>query len=326
MGAFQEAITTGELLAMCRRVFGEHIQVLHAVELGNGMYNTTYRVTLADRGSVILRVAPEAGRQFVSERELMRNEYASLPYLAPIASLMPRTLAADFTHELVGRDYLFQTCLGGVPAAEGLARYPRAAWAGFFRQMGSIARRIHDVRGARFGVVGGRGYLTWSAALLALFGELVEDTERIGVDAASLVGIASSAERDRGILDEIVEPRLLHGDLWIINVMVADPDEAEEPVITGVFDCDRTLWGDPEADWTIEMVTRKPGTERDAFWDTYGKLNATPEAVRRRQYYRARHLAAIRLEAFRLGKTDDLPRLTMELEAIAAGLKSRAGG
>lgn len=46
---------------------------------------------------MILRIVPEPGRQFSSERALMRNEYAS--YLAALGPLLPRVLAADFTHE-----------------------------------------------------------------------------------------------------------------------------------------------------------------------------------------------------------------------------------
>ncbi|MCX4808602.1 hypothetical protein OG594_44705 [Streptomyces sp. NBC_01214] len=40
----------------------------------------------------------------VSEAHLMRNEYASVPWLAPIADLMPKVLAADFTGTVIGRD------------------------------------------------------------------------------------------------------------------------------------------------------------------------------------------------------------------------------
>src|SRR5690242_17403934 len=109
-GAFQGGVGPADLAAMCRRAFGPAVGVTAAVELGGGMYNTTYRVELAT-GPVILRVGPEPHRQYRLERGLMRNEYASVPYLAPIADLMPRTLAADFTHQLIDRDYLFQTHL-----------------------------------------------------------------------------------------------------------------------------------------------------------------------------------------------------------------------
>ncbi|WP_406315792.1 hypothetical protein OHA77_02320 [Streptosporangium sp. NBC_01639] len=74
-----------------------------------------------------------------------------------------------------------------------------------------------------------------------------------------------------------------------------------------MFDCDRTSWGDPESDWTISMAGRRPGTERDAFWETYGPLSSTPGAALRSLFYRARHVGAVRLESHRLGKSTDVP-------------------
>lgn len=65
---------------------------------GDFRWERVHRIDLADREEpIVLRVVPVAGRQFHSERELMRAEYASVPWLAPIADLMPRVLAVDFT-------------------------------------------------------------------------------------------------------------------------------------------------------------------------------------------------------------------------------------
>lgn len=95
-------------------------------ELGGGRYNTTYRIDLAgQREPVVLRAASAPDRQFHSEPELMRNEYASVPWLAPIAPLMPRVLGADWSHETIGRDWMIQSILPGTPAPELLGSYPR---------------------------------------------------------------------------------------------------------------------------------------------------------------------------------------------------------
>ncbi|MGW6462136.1 phosphotransferase family protein [Streptomyces sp. NPDC055078] len=111
------------------------------------MYNNVCRVGLAGRDRpVILRVVPEEARQFRSERRLMRNEYGSVPWLAVIAPLMPHVIAADWSHEVIGRDWMIQTHLDGVPAPEHLGTYPRPAWPVLFRQMGAIARSVHEVR------------------------------------------------------------------------------------------------------------------------------------------------------------------------------------
>ncbi|MFI2303880.1 hypothetical protein ACH5AL_34380 [Actinacidiphila glaucinigra] len=87
----------------------------------------------------------------------MRNEYASVPWLSVIAPLMPRVIAADWSHEVIGRDWMIQTLLDGSPASgpHGLIAYPRPAWRSFFRQMGAIAKKVHAVRGPHFGPVAG---------------------------------------------------------------------------------------------------------------------------------------------------------------------------
>ncbi|MEU8927681.1 aminoglycoside phosphotransferase family protein [Kitasatospora sp. NPDC048545] len=306
--AFQQPVTADEIRAVCLRVFGA--DALSARELGSGMYNNTYRVAVTGHERpVILRVAPEPGRQFRSELQLMRNEYASVPWFTAIAPLMPRVIAADWSHEVIGRDYMVQTHLDGVPAPEGLGRYSRTSWPSFFRQLGSIARKIHGVRGPHFGPIAGPAYSTWSAAVAASLEDITADLDAVGLDSADLRKVAEVARQHRAVLDEITEPRCLSGDLWTVNVMLAE--SAPEPLISGVLDLDRTWWGDPAADWTIRMALAK-ADEREAFWESYGPQDRSPAAVLRSRIYEARHIGAIRLERHRLGNVDTVPQ-TYEL-------------
>ncbi|MFI6423379.1 phosphotransferase family protein [Streptomyces sp. NPDC050842] len=121
-------MTERQILTVARRAFGPGAEVRSATELGGGMYNTTYRIDLAGREEpVVLRVAPEAGRQFHSEQVLMGAEYVSVPWLAPLADLMPRVLAVDFTQAVIGRDWMIQSFLPGTPAPELLGSYPKEA-------------------------------------------------------------------------------------------------------------------------------------------------------------------------------------------------------
>lgn len=260
--AFQQPVTAEQVWAMCRRAFGSDVRVVSAVELGNGMYNSTYRVDLGVDRPVILRVAPEPDRQFSSERELMRNEYASVPYLAPIAPLMPRIISADFTGDVIGRDYLFQSLLDGVPAPERLGDYPRSTWPGFFGQMGAITRDVHAVRGPRFGPVVGPEFDTWSDAVIGSLNAIAADLESVGLGAADVGKVAAAAARHQAVLDEIDQPQMLSGDLWTVNVMLADG--APEPTITGVLDFDRTWWGFPvkSACRDLRVARRRPQTMR----------------------------------------------------------------
>lgn len=319
--AFQQGLSAQQIQAVAGRAFGAAARVVSAVELGLGMYNNTYRLTLAGRRRpVILRVAPEPRRQFLSERELMRNEYASVPWLSVVAPLMPRVIAADWSHEVIGRDWMVQSLLDGVPAPGHLDAYPRSAWPGFFRQLGAVARTVHSVRGPHFGPVTGPGYATWSEAVVASLEDIATDLDGVGLDAADLRKVAALAMERRAVLDEVTEPRMLAGDLWTVNVLIAEG--SPEPRITGVLDLDRTLWGDPAADWTIHMARARPGSERDAFWDAdgYGSPADSPAAVWRSHVYRARHIGAIRLEHHRLGNTDGVHGTYEDLAAVAAEL------
>ncbi|MGV9772339.1 phosphotransferase family protein [Streptosporangium sp. NPDC003464] len=319
--AFQQTVTAEEIQAICHRVFGAGARAVSAVELGLGMYNTTYRITVTGQERpVILRVAPEPERQFRSERQLMRNEYASVPWLAVIAPLTPQVIAADWSHEVIGRDWMVQSLLDGVPAPDRLGAYPRSAWPGFFRQMGAIAGAVHAVRGPHFGPVAGPSHATWGQAVIASLEDIAADLDGIGLDSADVRKVAAVAAEHHPLLDEITEPRMLTGDLWTVNVML--DATAPEPVITGVLDMDRTLWGDPAADWTIRMALAKPGTERDAFWDGdgYGALDRSASAVWRSRIYEARHLGAVRLERHRLGSAEGVRGTYDDLAAVVAEL------
>ncbi|MEU1273578.1 aminoglycoside phosphotransferase family protein [Streptomyces sp. NPDC005799] len=297
--AFQQPVTAEDIETITLRAFGRTVRVTSAVELGGGMYNNTYRL-VADGldGPVILRIAPAPERQFASEHELMRNEYATVPFLAPIADLVPRILAADWSQEITGRDWMVQSHIEGTPAPDRLGDYPRTLWHGFFAQLGTITRKIHAVTGPRFGAVAGPSYATWSEAVLASLCAIADDVSRVGLDATDVRKVADLAVEHHKVLDEITEPRLLTGDLWTVNTMLAD---APTPVISGVLDMDRTLWGDPAADWSIRMASAKQD-ERTAFWKTYGSRDTSTAATWRSLVYEARHLGAIRLERHRLHK------------------------
>jgi len=319
-GAFQEPVAADVIAAMCRHSFIAGQEVVAVVENPWGTYNNTYRVDLDGAESVMLRIAPPPTRQTRSEHALLRNEHETYKFVTPLADLVPRTIAADFSHDLIGRDYVFQSVLPGVPAPEGLPAYPRPRWASFFRQLGAITRRLHDVPGPGFGQVAGPWFAAWSDAVVAATLDVAVDLEHAGLDADDVRQLAEVARRHRDVLDEIAEPRLLHGDLWTVNVLI-DPT-ATEPTITGICDLDRASFGDPASDWSIRRAGERPGTERDAFWETYGERESTPSAVWRSQIYMARHVADIRLERHRLGQVNQIPSTYDDMREILSNAAS----
>jgi len=315
-GAFQQPVNPAHISALLARALGEGVRGARVVELSTGTYNNTYRVELRDRDPVVLRVAPAPSRQHRGDHQAMRNEHAATPLLAVLGPLLPRTLAVDFTHEVLGRDALVQELLPGISASAVVAGWPTARCANLFRALGTVTRTVHAVRGDEFGRVSGPTWPLWSAATAAYLLDLAADLDDIGGDGTEIRRVADAAERHADELDDLSAPRLLHGDLWLLNVLVADDADG---TITGVLDHDAAAWGDPAGDWTLEKIREGAGTERDAFWETYGPPPDTSPA--RTLFARARTLAGTRLDVQRRGILDQVPRHYWDLAPVLAQLR-----
>src|SRR5687767_9380595 len=137
---------------MCQRGFGKDIQIDSQHELRGGTFNTAYLITLRDQSKVILRVAPPQTADLAWEDDfLMRSEHAMQPFFAPIAALTPKTLLIDFTHQLIDRDYMFQTFIEGERWDDIWEKLTPAENNLLWSQFGDIIRQIHEVRGDTFG-------------------------------------------------------------------------------------------------------------------------------------------------------------------------------
>ncbi len=319
--AFQQPVEQAHIMAMCRRAFGEERQVVSAKELGGGLYNTTYLVHIRGMQPVILRVGPHPARQFRSERNLMRNEHASLPFLAPIAPLLPTILMADFTHQTLERDYVFQTCMEGEQWAQVMGTFTSEEKKALWRQLGNIARKIHAVQGHHFGnAILDAHSSSWSLTVMDWLTSIIRDLEEIRLDATDVRSLLAIAQTNQRLLDEITRPQLLHGDLWTVNILVSRGQEG--PQIVAVLDSDRTSWGDPMADWTMFLLQRNAGTEADAFWETYGQPEMRLEAQCRTLIYQGRYVGGARLEQHRLHHHETVKRSYQDMQTVIEALRS----
>ncbi|NEE04813.1 phosphotransferase family protein [Phytoactinopolyspora halotolerans] len=180
---WRRGVTRGEVERIVATVFDANATVVAMRALSGGMYNSTWVVeTQAYPEPVVLRVAPDQHLQFRSEWQLMRNEYAVQPFLsAALSGFLPRVIAADWSLQVIDRDYMVLSMLPGVPAREALDRYPRPTWAAYFEQMGGLTKRVHAVAGDRFGTVAAPAHDRWSGAFLTSLSLIAQDSARCGL-------------------------------------------------------------------------------------------------------------------------------------------------
>ena len=132
-------------------------------------------------------------------------------------------------------------------------------------------------------------YPLWSLTLSDWLARTIDDAEYMCVETDALRRLLEFACDHSAILDEIACPRLLHGDLWLFNLLIERT--AEGPHIVGVLDADRGSWGDPLADWTFYLLERRATPqEQELFWKGYGgRPDASPGTRLRSLMYQGLH-------------------------------------
>src|SRR5215216_4656578 len=207
--------TANQIVAMCQRAFGLSVRVVSARELSGGTFNSTFLITLNDQ-QVILRIAPPPTADLLwHEQWLMRREQHIQPFFAALASLMARTLLADFTHQLIDRDYLFQTHLAGDRWDQTADRFTPEEKLRLWEQFGSITKTIHSTVGTTFGgPYPAPEFPTWSKSVLYHLESAIQAMFEEHLDVTDLRSVLVIVQGQTAALDAITQPRLLHGDLW----------------------------------------------------------------------------------------------------------------
>jgi aminoglycoside phosphotransferase (APT) family kinase protein len=256
-------------------------QVAAREELGAATYNTAYRIRLDDGAGLVLKIAPAPGAPGLShERDLMRTEtmfYRTAADALPV----PEVVRADFSHAVVGSDWLLMTELPGRSWHELDGELTPTDRERLRHDLGALVAGLHLIRGEGFGYpqVGLAG--SWREAFTGMVEDLLADADRWDAPLpvrASLIRSLFAAHAPA--LDQVTTPVLVHFDLWRGNILV------DGGRISGIVDGERALWGDPLA----EMVSLAlfGGIEDDKeFLSGYGAIASDDDARRRLAMYQA---------------------------------------
>lgn len=310
--------------------------------LGGGTFNLVYRIELDTQlgtksniagetgNTVVLRVAPPStGANLTTppywdDVALMRRAYAVQPHLAAMGHLIPPLLFVDFTHQIIGRDYMFQAYCAGEQwelIADELDEEDELA---LWRQCGAIVRRLHDTVGDHFGwPAPGPRYESWAETVMARLDQILAELERYELSTDSMRKVCDYLQRTPELFAEVQRPCLLHGDLWRFNLLV--DRQLSPPQIVGVLDADRAWWGDPLADWIIFLLAIRKGHAEwqeaiAAFCETYGDLTADAQAQQRLTLYKAMHLGNIMAWCHYQGDFDSVPHALADLDDVVTEL------
>jgi len=269
------SVSLEQVLAISQRALGPDGEITSIHQIPGGTVNTIFRLTYADERQVILRLAPPArnGPWNWNETYLMRREHAIQPFFAPVAHLMPACLLIDFTHQLIDRDYMVQQYLPGERWDTIIDNLSSAQNDLLWEEFGRLLNQIHNVEGSTFGLpYPGFQFPSWSQTVLKRFEYTRQLAAHAQVNIPHLEEILNIVRLHTDVLDEIRIPKLLHGDLWLFNLLVVH--DTAGPRITGLLDAELAWWGDPVADWTMFLLLHVKPPEsighETSFWQAYG--------------------------------------------------------
>lgn len=287
----QQPVAEEEIAAIVARAFGDGARLCGADRLSTGTVNSTWRLTVAGERPVILRVGPTktvaaSGPSWLPADTLQR-EYALTPWLAPIAPLLPRTLVADFTHQLIDRDWVIQTVVQGKPWSD-LGGFLNTEQEGsLWRQLGQLTRRIHSVAGARFGPLPpGPSFPHWSALLAHDADGIVGDFARFGLPVEPAHRLCALIGGHAARLDAVAAPRLIHSDLDPRHVFVTSGSNGE-PVISGIIDYEFGRFADPLSESLLLALALDWPPAATPFFAGYGVIPNDDETHWRLRLYQA---------------------------------------
>ena len=316
-------LTDDQITSILERCFGAGAQSLRIQELRGGTFNEAYLIEISEKNKVVLRVAPPpVPDTYWDDRALMRREHTILPFFASIATLTPKTILSDFTHQIVGRDYVLQTYLEGERWENIEDELTDEENGDLWQQCGAIVKRVHETTDEQFGYpYPGKSFANWHAVIMDRFSRIAQSLKDHQAEISTFSAISDLAGSSPSAFDEVQTPRLLHGDLWTFNLLVTRKNG--RPLITGVLDTERAWWGDPLADWIMFCLSIRNGEaewqERiSAFYEGYGSLEKSATRQFRQEVYNAMHIGSSVVWAVRYGNREDIERGRQDLGRIAS--------
>ena len=322
MESVSTKLSAEQMIAILGRSFGSGFHPLGMKELGGGTLNETYLVDISEKEKVILRIAPHpTPNTYWDDMALMRREHNILPYFASIATLIPKTIFVDFTHQIVERDYLLQSFIEGDRWSDIEDQLTQEENVDLWRQCGEIVKRIHDTTGEQFGYpYPGRAFTKWHEVVSDRFSKIAQSLQIYHVEIPDFSTISDIVSSSDSVFNDIHVSHLLHGDLWTFNLLVKRKNG--RPLISAVLDTERAWWGDPLADWIMFLLSIRSGEPQwkpqlASFNYGYGAVEKNETIQFRQEIYKAMHIGSSAVWAARHGNQEDIQRAHQDLSRIA---------
>ena len=274
-------IPAASIRQIVKHHFGGDTKVVLASMTRGGLFNTIYEIRLGDGRTVVLRIVPPRDKPLLAcEAQLLEREIQFTRTLKKYHLPIPKILCTDLSKRIIDRNYIIAEHCPGYNAFYRLKLLTPPQQDAVFGELGRYARQIHAIENPAgwFGAPAPlKPFRKWSE--FVRWHALTLEQELQGHSFMAIphhIRVVSILDKMTGVLDEIKTPRLVHGDLWLRNILIAR--RKGKYGITAILDWDRCVWGDPYFEWILHGLDLRP-----TFWKAYGPLKANRRSHEKRK-------------------------------------------
>jgi len=219
--------------------------------LSGGTFSAVQAVDLADGRTVVAKSSVPVGALpdgrtplLTYEHDMLQAEHDMLLRVEPLAGVpAPRVLAADLSREHIAVQAIAMDLLPGTPWDTVVSTMSPTANERAHGEVGQVLAALKEVGASRFGYPAADFRLggdTWPEFFTLLMETVLADAREWGVDIEP-DRVMAALDLGLDALAQVTDPRLVHNDLWLGNVLLT-PATGE---VHGVVDFERCLFGDP---------------------------------------------------------------------------------
>ncbi len=232
--------------------------------LGNGEFNSAYKVMLDDGKSFALKIAPpEEATVLTYEKNMMESEVFWYKMMHENTDILcPEVYVSDFSQNIIKSNCFIMQMMEGEPLYA--VSFSDREYEEVQKQKIEMLTKIHRIKNDKFGYIQAGLYDTWYEALRSMADNLVTDCNTLGYETPD-------GERFLGYIDKhsdllkTVPCRMVNFDLWDSNVLYKDGKICW-------IDPERGFWGDPVADFiTLGAGQKTPLSSKQKEIDIYNE-------------------------------------------------------
>jgi len=263
--------------------FGSKTTIQAFSELSDGWFNAGYLLTLSDGQEMVLKVAPDANVPMLRyEKNIMRAEIELMNLVKKQTSLpIPAFITTDTSRTLLPNDYYFLEKLHGTPLDKAEKKLSMQEKEAIAAEKGEFLAKLHHLKGQEYGYPVEKGLphtRTWRMAFERMISNILKDAREYQVKLPfPIERVQNIMEKNFPLLSAITTPTLLHFDFWNGNIFVAGQGETIH--LEGVIDFERGMWGDPIAEFVVDLGLDPGKLENTSQFRAYQKHALKPISV-----------------------------------------------